>query len=246
MEIKKFINTISNFKNLENKEQIPYFVYFLQEIQKEEGVTQSSIKKCFDDTDIHISINLSIYFKENVKMRNKIKPLYLFRNNKYFLESSAKEVIKKKLKVKEEPKDDEIIIHSKLNDEFYDRLISEINNSYYYEIYTGCFILARKLFENMILDILRKNFKQEKNLYQNPNNKKVYNDFSVLLNNLEKKKADLGFTVPEVESVISKLNLYRIEANSKTHSIVNFGKKEELSRYSVEETFDLLKRIWKV
>ena len=246
MEIKKFIQIIKGFRELNNKEQIPFFAFFLQELKNQGGFTQSDIRKCFEDTDIHLSENLSIYFNKNTKKKNNKKPKYLNKKEKYFLEASLKEEIKEKLKIKDAAQDpDEILIHTKLNDRFYDHLIDEINKSYYCEVYTGCFILARKLFENMIIDILRVNFKNEKNLYQNPNQKKKYNDFSVLLDNLKKKKADLGFTTTDIDNVLDKLNPYRVEANSKTHSIVDFGKKQDLEKYEIELTFDLLKRIWK-
>jgi hypothetical protein len=247
MEIKKFINTIENFRKLDNKEQIPYFIYFLQDIEKQEGIIQADIKKCFEQTNISLSINLSIHFNQNTKKKKGKKPKYIFRKGKYFLENSLEEEIKRKLNTEntlDYPED--IIIHTKLNDIFYDKLIKDINNSFYYEIYTGCFILTRKLFENMIIDILRNNFKREKELFQNQINKKKYNDFSVLLDSLKRKKSELGFTIQEIENIIEKLNLYRIEANSKTHSIVDFGKKEELKKYNIEPTFDLLKRVWQV
>lgn len=247
MEIKKFINTIKNFRNLENKEQIPYFAYFLQKMEKQDGIAQSDINKCFNQTNIHLSINLSIYFKQNTKKKKGNKPKYIRRKRKYFLENSLEEEIKRKLKVKNtSDNSDDLIIHNKLNERFYDKLIDEINNSFYYEIYTGCFILTRKLFENMIIDILRNNFNKEKELFQNLNNKKTYNNFSVLLNNLKKKKLELGFTISEIEGLIKKLNPYRIEANSKTHNIVDFGEKGELKKYDIELTFDLLKRIWQI
>jgi hypothetical protein len=247
MDIKKFINTIKDFRTLDNKEQVPYFIYFIQKIKNQEGVTQSDIKKCFEQTNIHLSINLSIHFNQNIKKKKGKAPRYILRKNKYFLENSLEEEIKLNLKIKNNlDNPDEILIHTGLNDKFYDKLIEDINNSFYHEIYTGCFILARKLFENMIIDILRNNFKKEKELFQNEANKKKYNDFSILLDSLKKKKSELGFTITEIEGIIDKLNPYRIEANSKTHSIVDFGKKEELKKYNIELTFDLLKRVWQV
>ncbi len=245
MELKKFIQSIKDFKELRNGQQIPFFAFFLQEIEKKEGFTQSEIKKCFYETDIYLSINLSIYFKENSRRKRDKKPKYVLKNGKYYLEASLKESLRKFFGKDDVHESDEILIHTKLSERFYDHLIDEINNSYYHEIYTGCFILARKLFENMIIDILRSNFKNEKGLYQNSNHKKKYNDFSVLLDNLKIKKADLGFTTTEVEEAINKLNSYRVEANSKIHSIVDFGKEDDLKKYDLELTFDLLKRIWK-
>lgn len=247
MDLNNFINSIEKFSELDNKDQIPYLVYFLINKEELDGVTQGDIRNCYSKIKIHLSINLSIYFRENTKKRKGVPPIFIKKKigkkEKYLLESKAEKEIEKNLKIKTCP--NVFLIESNMGNKFYDRLIWEINYSYHYEIYTGCFILARKLFENMLIDILRNKFSKEKHLFQNLSNKKIYNNFSILLNNLETKKSDLGFTTTEIEKVINKLNPYRIEANSKAHSITDFGSKKELEKYEIAETFDLLNRIWK-
>jgi hypothetical protein len=39
-------------------------------------------------------------------------------------------------------------------DPYYSKLKSEINNTYRYNLHTATFILVRKLFENLIVDLL--------------------------------------------------------------------------------------------
>ena len=72
MEIKKFIHKIEKFRELDNIKQIPYFVYFLQQIKERNGVMQSDIRSCFKKAGIHLSINLSIYFRKNIKKKKGI------------------------------------------------------------------------------------------------------------------------------------------------------------------------------
>ena len=123
-------------------------------------------------------------------------------------------------------------------------MLWEINQTYHHKIYTATFMLVRKLFENFLIDILRKNFKKEKELYIPTNNKKRYNDFSVLLSNFSAKRSQFNFTTTEIDSITKSLKPYRIEANSKTHSIIEFGKKQDLTKYKIQETFNLLERLW--
>ena len=43
MEIKSFISKVKDFRDLNNSIQIPYFVYYLQQIEENGGITQSDI-----------------------------------------------------------------------------------------------------------------------------------------------------------------------------------------------------------
>lgn len=61
---------------------------------------------------------------------------------------------------------------------------------------------------------------------------------------IHKSKQEFNFTTTEIDSIIGSLKPYRIEANAKTHSIVEFGKKEDLEKYDVQNTFNLLERLW--
>ena len=133
-------------------------------------------------------------------------------------------------------------------DHFYDKLIEEINKSFSYKMYTVSLILIRKLFENLIIDILRKKYKNNIELFQNSKGK--YHQFHIILKNT-REKVDAG----DFESVkkdfveplrwISKL---RDEGSKSTHSITFDIRSEELSELKdeIERNYNLLARILKL
>jgi hypothetical protein len=72
-------------------------------------------------------------------------------------------------------------------DDFYVKLIDEINILYANGRYISVCILVRKLLENLVIDILRKKFgTAQLELYYNPK-KGMFNNFSTLLDNLDVK-----------------------------------------------------------
>ena len=74
-----------------------------------------------------------------------------------------------------------------LPDDFYKRLVEEINRVYSYGLPMSLSILVRKLFENLIIDILRRKYgTSELALYYDPSRGK-FHDFSVLIRNLDLK-----------------------------------------------------------
>ena len=104
-------------------------------------------------------------------------------------------------------------IPSKFAEIFYNKLKEEINKSYDSEIYTGTFMLCRKLIENSVIDILRLKFPatslENLSLYYNTK-KGRFNDMTCLLENLEGKKEDFGADVHIIEEFISLVKLFKI------------------------------------
>ena len=243
MDLKQFIKKIKGFYELKKSEQVVYFAYYLSEIKDDGTFFQKDIRSCFDELDLDLTLNLSIFFTNNSTGKDK-----LFINKKkkgYSLEIRTKKRIEQEVSIEKVDIDtSDKILQYNFQDTFYGNLLNEINKTYYHGCYTASFILIRKLFENLLIDILRNNFKNEKSLYLSEHNKKKYNDFSVLLHNLSLKRSEFNFTTTEIDSITDSLKPYRIEANAKTHSIVEFGKKEDIEKYNVQDTFNLLERLW--
>jgi hypothetical protein len=95
-------------------------------------------------------------------------------------------------------------------DDFYVKLIDEINILYANGRYISVCILVRKLLENLVIDILRKKFgTAQLELYYNPK-KGMFNNFSTLLDNFDVKidefrHVDSNFN----KSVLKRLNFYK-------------------------------------
>jgi hypothetical protein len=136
------------------------------------------------------------------------------------------------------------------SDEFYKRdHVTEINRAYTYKCYTACFVLCRKVVENLILDVMELKFPRNvgANLlrYFDPGQRR-YRDFSVLLTNLSKASADFGPDAKLVERTVSLAEPFKKEANDKAHSWYHVVKSAtELDKIGVQDIVDLLQELLK-
>jgi|GEM_PF-1077344 len=129
-------------------------------------------------------------------------------------------------------------------DNFYQRLIKEINETFYNTTYTSTLILCRKLIENLLIDVLRKKYgdktKEIVEIYYNTSAKR-FHSFTYLVKNLEDRKDDFEVDKEIVNEFISLAKPFRAGANSKAHSMIFFiDKKEELVEYHIPRMIDLL------
>jgi hypothetical protein len=115
---------------------------------------------------------------------------------------------------------DKLIYLTTYPDDFYKILVDEINFQYISKHPISLSILIRKLFENLLIDILRKKYGTHElsEYYDAP--KRRFHDFSVLLKNIDKKKADFHYISPNLDTAfIAELNKYREYGNAGAHSI---------------------------
>lgn len=105
-------------------------------------------------------------------------------------------------------------------DDFYRKLIDEINFLYALQHPMSIRILVRKLLENLVIDILRKKYsKTSLALFYDPARGR-FHDFSVLIANLDQKKGDFQYITKELNTAfMQKINKYRETGNSGAHSL---------------------------
>lgn len=132
-------------------------------------------------------------------------------------------------------------------DNFYQRLIEEINNTYQNKTYTSTLILSRKLIENLLIDLLRKKFgsesKEDVEIYYNIKDGR-FHDFAYLVKNFEERKDKFLVDKELVEEFVRLVKPFRKGANSKTHSIIHFiENKEDLIQFNIGNMVDLLMRL---
>src|SRR5439155_20429871 len=99
--------------------------------------------------------------------------------------------------------------------------VEEINRAYTYRCYTACFVLCRKVVENLLLDAMELRFPRNKGenlaLYFDTKQRR-YRDFSELLANISKRKDDFGPDAKLVERIVSQANPFKKQANDTAHS----------------------------
>ncbi len=135
-------------------------------------------------------------------------------------------------------------------DDFYRKLIDEINHLYQHGLSLSLSVLIRKLLENLLIDILRKRYgTSELALYYDTSKRRFF-DFSIILKNFENRQADFQHITTNLNNkIIAEINSYRETGNSGAHSIdanvkIEFFKdKRNDLNYLVQFLFRLLKNV---
>jgi len=106
-------------------------------------------------------------------------------------------------------------------DDFYKPLVVDINRSYQMHLYDATMILTRKLFENVLIELLRAEVDMATELdafYIKEQNR--FQPFSQLLIEFEDRLQQFRPYIPELDSeFVDALNEFRHQANAKAHSI---------------------------
>ena len=163
------------------------------------------------------------------------------------------EVVKSSVQVKEarqKPRKKEQIIQflqMKSYESFKRDHVEEINRTYTYRCYTACFVLCRKIIENLVLDVMELKFPRNEgdnlSLYFDTSQRR-YRDFSELLANISSKKDDFGPDSKLVERIVSKANAFKRQANDTAHSWYYIIKDpKELEVLHVQDIVDLLETL---
>jgi len=137
-------------------------------------------------------------------------------------------------------------------DSFYKRIIQQINTCYYSETYTALMLMLRKLFENLLIDIFRKKYKNREgeNLYWNAKKKQFFH-FYKLIKNLESNIIDFESISKKFDKDLIRFldKQVRTPGNKSAHTIEEIiekrdleEKKEEINYYC-ELLFSVLKKI---
>ena len=137
------------------------------------------------------------------------------------------------------------IIEYETNNRFIKSHIDEINKAYTYGCYTCVFILARKIVENLIIDILRKKYpendsRENKELYFDVNQNRFKN-FDEILDNMKNKKGDFGTESPAVNKLYDLAKKLKNDANNKVHSLYHIVRsKREIEELKLQDIIDLI------
>jgi len=115
---------------------------------------------------------------------------------------------------------------------FYPDLVEDINQCYRLGIYDATLVLSRKLLENLLIDILRKQYGTDQiRLYYNPDNA-WFVRFSTLIDNFANNLQDFKHLSGALnDEFIDELNAFRQSANEGAHSIETNMTQDEIGQY---------------
>ena len=136
------------------------------------------------------------------------------------------------------------IMHFETKDHFLKKHIAEINKAYNSHCYTCIFVLTRKVFENLIIGILKAKFPDDPHLHFDIS-KGRNQDFSVALENLFKKRNAFDHDRTEViERLHQKLKPFKNDANDKVHSLYHIVEGErEVDDWNIDTIMALITKI---
>lgn len=154
--------------------------------------------------------------------------------------SSKKTILRTNKKIVE-------IIDYGTNDHFKKGHIAELNKAYTHGCYTSVFILARKIVESLVIDILKAQFpenkKENKELYFDTNQGR-FKDFDVILKNLKGKKGDFGSENKAVDRLYGLAKSLKDDANDKTHSWYHLvEKRQEIDNLNLKAIIEIIKKL---
>jgi hypothetical protein len=136
------------------------------------------------------------------------------------------------------------IIRFDTADHFLKKHIAEINRAYTKHCYTCVFVLTRKVLENLIIGILKAKYPIDRQLYFDIPRARNQ-DFSVVLDNLFKKRNDFDYDRKEaIERLHQKLKPFKNDANDKVHSLYHIVEApKEIDDWNLDTITALITRI---
>lgn len=222
------------------KEQIGLVIYYLETEEEQDEVTQTEVREVIQRSRSSISSSsISTYFAR-LRGDNWITET---ENDGYRLTHSGENEVESRLDedALDNPRDDEDLFLDidgfENGDDRYERLVEDINESYRYRLYDATMVLTRKLFEDMVFQILKTHYAGEDNemFYDQENNR--HYSFDDLLTNLREGVPTLRQYARELErSTVDDLRDLKEEGNSGAHAIRVDLTDEEIEAWSGDAT----------
>jgi len=132
------------------------------------------------------------------------------------------------------------------HDPFYRNLVEQINKCYRYGMPDIALERIRKLFENLLIDILKKKYQEDISSYKGANDKHL--KFHLIVKNTKEKiqQGEFDHVKKEFEEAIDGIDKLRDKGNKSTHSITFDVKKSYLDEIhdEIERKVDLFLRIF--
>jgi hypothetical protein len=125
--------------------------------------------------------------------------------------------------------------------------VDEINRAYDAKCYTACFILCRKVLENLVFHrVIRPKFGKNKATIDDicfvPGTNRMLG-FEQWLKNLLRRSNDFGADKTLVERICRRALLFKDEANDYAHSLYHLAKPDELEKIDVQSILDHIRKL---
>lgn len=150
--------------------------------------------------------------------------------------------------IRKRPRKEKIITIARYptTDKLLEGHLKEINHAYTYKCYTSTFVLCRKVLENLIIQILRRKYPENKEGHRKKYfdfNRGRFLDFGVLLKNLRNSSKEFGPEKQLVKRICEKADKFKETADEMTHSLYNIATKKEIDEKNFQHILDLIQKL---
>lgn len=246
MEFNRLLNQFDD--EATQQEQVGLIFYYFEQFEQQDEVTQTDVKTTIQETRSTITTSsVSTYFTR-LEDDSWITPT---ENNGYRLthlgEDEVTELIDQDALDDHRGENELFIETDALDDERYEELIVDINDSYRYRVHSGTMVLTRKLFEDMVFEILKTHYAGDAvQMFYNQEDDCHYS-FNELLNNFKDGVSTLRRYSRELDDAfVEEIRDIKNAGNKGAHSIRIDFSDEEVEAWSddatriVEVLYDIL------
>ncbi|WP_255167125.1 hypothetical protein [Natrononativus amylolyticus] len=230
-----------------DKHTVGLTIYFYDELKDEGPVLVQRIKETLNNSRVDVNRNNVSSYPSQLANDGYVKK----NGDGYLLTHEGMNYYSDLVDLPEFPekqRDDDFLTVDYTDERFYNQLIDEINKTYQIRAYNATMVLTRKLFESLLIDILRGHYgNREIRMFFNPD-RAQYLPFSVLIENFDEQLQDFRhYSLTLDEDFIKSLNDFRYDANDSAHSIEIDISEEEIEEKSEEGTWisEILFNVWR-
>ena len=147
----------------------------------------------------------------------------------------------------EEPREDLFIDSDAVDEKFYERLVEDINECYRVRVNDAVLVLTRKLFENLLVDILRGHYGRENFQLFFDTNRGYHYGLSELKRNLRENVGEFRIYSRDIdEDLLDDLDEFKERGDAGAHSIVVDVDDKTVENMSQDATqlFEVLYDVW--
>lgn len=217
------------------KEVVGLAIYFLEEFEDQQSVTYEDIRNIIDDSRESVPSKHVSTYCNRLKDADRLSP----SNGGYVLSPAGLEYFKSRVDVPlmDEPRDDRFIDTDVVADPFYEELVEDINECYRVRVNDAVLVLTRKLFENLLADVLRGHYgRQNIELFFDVD-RGYHHSLAELKKNLRDNVDDFRIYSRDIdEELLDKLDDFKEHGDAGAHSIVVGRIDEEIEGMSDEAT----------
>ena len=236
MTFEKYLEHIT--KDPSEKDIVGLAMYYLLEVEENDKVRPAEVRNFLKDQPVAVNGDNVVAYPSQLKSAGFLDS----NNGDYILTLDGKQHFESMVEFPsdtEEPREDRFLDISEPESEFYHTLVEDIERTHTHHVYDATLILTRKLFENLLIEIMRGHYGvgDSIDMYYDTD-RAQFKSFSTILENFQKNIKDFKPYALEIsdDEFLEKLDSFRKNGNASAHSItVNIdGEIDSLSEDATE------------